>query len=643
LTRPTNTVLAAARAIRPYLPRLVGADAVTVDREITALLVNARDGSDVEEALLTLLRRYPATHSWTAAFMQHGHPPEIDDPITKNSGLPGMLSPVSARKYGCPEGDYDWWRSRVGDQVPTCPSHSLPLQPAGMLELPDEVGPQDVKPGRTEPCTEPNPATGAVPPWRHLVADLPERAPVGRRLSVIVRITLAEQANGLSSRLKPLDVPPEGRTVTITVSAPGLTPYDDLEQDLQVPADGDSEPVRFGFRAGRAGLHTVTVRAFAGGTFLGELAAQISVEVGAALEEGPTHRAAMATLASELGEVTMQVSLTDDNRYSFQLIGERLFPVEYSRRLAGDPTEVLESLVNELRAMAAGTSNYTTPSLIRNRFKNLGAQLWADAVPEAIRTQFWDQADRIRSFTVASDMDTLPWELLYPVDGDNENGFLVEQFPVVRRVYGQGRMLRLPLTSAAYIVPSGSPCNADDEVQAVRRRLGAGVSERGVIQQLEDLNALLLDPPSVLHFASHNQFTDTGGSVLGMQGGPFRPSDLAVAVQKRGLSAASPLVFFNACRTAGEIPGLTHMMGWAKQFMGAGAGAFLGTLWAVRSSSAKVFADAFYQAFVTQRLPLGPASVQARQAISADDSDPTWLAYSIYGNPSATISVQESS
>jgi CHAT domain-containing protein len=128
-----------------------------------------------------------------------------------------------------------------------------------------------------------------------------------------------------------------------------------------------------------------------------------------------------------------------------------------------------------------------------------------------------------------------------------------------------------------------------------------------------------------------------------MEGGPFRPSDLTVAVQKQGLSAASPLVFFNACRTAGEIPGLAHMMGWAKQFMGAGAGAFLGTLWAVRSSSAKVFADAFYQAFVTQRLPLGPASVQARRAISADDSDPTWLAYSIYGNPSATISVQEPS
>lgn len=50
-------------------------------------------------------------------------------------------------------------------------------------------------------------------------------------------------------------------------------------------------------------------------------------------------------------------------------------------------------------------------------------------------------------------------------------------------------------------------------------------------------------------------------------------------------------MFLNACRTAGEIPGLIEMMGWAKKFMGACA--FIGSLWAVRPSSAQTFADAF--------------------------------------------------
>jgi CHAT domain len=522
-----------------------------------------------------------------------------------------------------------------------------PSPPAwrGTGEAPPEPEPEELR-GDTgvanggRPVPAPAPPATAPPAGRHLAVDLPERAPTGSRITLLVRITLARPDRGASAELRPMDVPPEGREVTITVSAPGLVPQGDLEQDVRVPQAADSDPVRFSFRADRVGLHTVTVRAFAGGTFVGEHALQISVEVGAALEEGPTQIAAMGALASEPGEVTLQVSRTDDDRYSFQLIGEALFPVELSRRLAGNPSDAVDAIAAELRAMAARTSPFTTPAMIRNRLQNLGIQLWADAVPEAIRRQFWDQAGNIRSFTIASDMDTIPWELLYPVDRANDNGFLVEQFPVVRRVYGQGRTRRLPLASAAYVVPPNSPGNARDEVELVRAVLGDGIADQGVLGRLDQMVALLEQAPSVLHFACHNQFNQATGSVINLDGGPFRPSDLARAVQQRSLAAASPLVFFNACRTAGEIAGFVQLMGWAKQFMAAGAGAFLGSLWAVRSSSARTFADAFYQAFVARGQPLGVASLQARQAIVADDGDPTWLAYTVYGNPAATIGTE---
>ena len=404
-----------------------------------------------------------------------------------------------------------------------------------------------------------------------------------------------------------------------------------------MPAAGNSDPVRFRFNTGRAGLHPVTVRAFAGGTFLAELGLQVSVEVGAALEEGPPQSAIMDSLATESGEVTLQVTLTDEGRYSFQLIAEALYPIELTGRLAGDPAEIVQNLVGELRAMAGQESPYATPGLVRNRIKNLGAQLWADVVPESIRRHFWEQAGRIKLFTVASDMDTVPWELLYPIDGDNDNGFLVEQFPVVRRVYGQGRARHLPLTSAGFVVPPGSPADAMEEVDAVRARLGAYLEHDTVCTQLESLIGLLNAPPSVLHFACHNKFSESAGSVINLGGGPLRPSDLTPARQSRSMAAVSPLVFINACRTAGEIPGLMTMMGWAKQFMGAGAGAFVGSLWAIRSSSARSFADAFYRALVVDGQPLGAASHQARRAIAEDEGDPTWLAYTIYGNPAATI------
>ena len=77
----------------------------------------------------------------------------------------------------------------------------------------------------------------------------------------------------------------------------------------------------------------------------------------------------------------------------------------------------------------------------------------------------------------------------------------------------------------------------------------------------------------------------------------------------------------------------TQMMGWASQFMAAGAGAFLGTLWPVRSSRASLFAEAFYMALMAGE-DLGRATLTARK-VARDNADPTWLAYTCYGDPAA--------
>ena len=112
--------------------------------------------------------------------------------------------------------------------------------------------------------------------------------------------------------------------------------------------------------------------------------------------------------------------------------------------------------------------------------------------------------------------------------------------------------------------------------------------------------------------------------------GPRRPT--------RSLAVTNPLVFINACRSAGEVPEYTRLMGWASQFMAAGAGAFAGTLWAVRSATACAFAEAFYDALLAGQA-LGHAARAARKATAADAADPTWLAYAVYGDPEATATV----
>jgi hypothetical protein len=471
---------------------------------------------------------------------------------------------------------------------------------------------------------------------RFLTGALPERAPAGARIGLQVQVTLAAVRRS-SASMKSFPVASAGTTVTITVSAPGLDPLGDLEQDLSVPLASDSEPVRFGFIARQVGLHPVFVRAFAGGTCLAELTLEVSVDNGVTTDEGRVRTAPIADLAAEPGEVTLQVSRTAHG-YSFQLLSAALYPMVLVDRLAGDPAAVVGQMVAELRALSKGTSPYASQALARRRLRSLGSQLWADVVPETIREQYWEQRDRIRLFTVASDMDTVPWELLYPVDRDSDDGFLVEQFPVVRRVYGQGRERTLGLDQGAgFIVPPRSPANATAEVAAVRAALPAYVADRGTENSLGAVLELLDAVPSVLHFAGHNAFSDEAGSLISLDGGPLRPSDLSYTRQRRAFESVRPLVFFNGCRTAGEIPGFTQMIGWAKEFMGAGAGAFIGSLWAVRSTSALTFAEAFYSALVRDGDSLGVAALRARQAIRRDEGDPTWLAYTIYGNPSASV------
>ncbi|MFF5242039.1 CHAT domain-containing protein [Streptomyces microflavus] len=207
--------------------------------------------------------------------------------------------------------------------------------------------------------------------------------------------------------------------------------------------------------------------------------------------------------------------------------------------------------------------------------------------------------------------------------------------PVVRRVFGQDRVRTLSLPQAAFVVPPGSPPEAAQEVAALRATLGEGVTDGGTLTHRAAVSSLIEGGFSgLLHFACHNAFTSAGSRVA-MADGPFDPIDLAYATQSHALRASRPMVFFNACRSAGEIEWFSTSLGWAPQFLRAGAGAFIGTLWPVRSDSALLFADAFYNQFVGKGQPLGEASLRARRAIRDHGGDPTWLAYAVYGSPAA--------
>jgi hypothetical protein len=123
-------VLEAARAVRPYLPELVGPDAGRADRRIADLLAAAGLGEDVAAELWSVLTGTEAIAAFVVEVLDDApyyRPPEWQPSNPRGGGLehlPGPAGPVQhAGKYACPQGDYVWYRAAVGTPVPQCPTH----------------------------------------------------------------------------------------------------------------------------------------------------------------------------------------------------------------------------------------------------------------------------------------------------------------------------------------------------------------------------------------------------------------------------------------------------------------------------------------------------------------------------------------
>jgi hypothetical protein len=379
---------------------------------------------------------------------------------------------------------------------------------------------------------------------RFLSADFPARVPVGDVASLVVRIRLQPAQDG-HAPLRALDVPPQGRGLNIVAQpSPGLEPLDRLDRELLLPYDGDSDPVRFPFRARTPGLHRVHVTVWAGGTFAGELTAEVSAEAQGPATPRSAYTAPLGRLEATPGEATLQVRRAAGG-YMFQLMTPyNLYP-PVTESLAGDPAGAVERTIATLQSLASGRSAYSDPAA-GLWLREAGVSLWNQMVPQVVKEQFWEQRNRILSFNIATDQDIVPWELLYPLSPTEDEGFLVEQFPVMRRVYGQQRVAAISLTPAAFVLTRDAPAEAHAEVSVINQRLraalgtGNGTLVDGVQGLLELINS---GGVGLLHFACHNRFDVSGaGSSVALADGDFTPMMLTSAATGR-VMATGPLVF----------------------------------------------------------------------------------------------------
>ena len=140
-----------------------------------------------------------------------------------------------------------------------------------------------------------------------------------------------------------------------------------------------------------------------------------------------------------------------------------------------------------------------------------------------------------------------------------------------------------------------------------------------------------------LHFIGHGNIGDSGvaSSHITLEDGPFSARSISGASGNLGRSA--PFVFFNACKTNRAGLALTGAMGWADRFIKNGAAAFIGAQWSVGDRSACRFSGALYEKLLAG-MSLAEATRQARMAVRQDDpATHDWLAYTVYGAPSAKV------
>jgi uncharacterized protein DUF4407/CHAT domain-containing protein len=467
---------------------------------------------------------------------------------------------------------------------------------------------------------------------RYLKGQCPDTVPVGKPFSLLASIVLAASGN---AGLEHFDVPSEGRDVLLVLHAPGVRMLGDQRMTVHVPAEGDSRPVMFELQADVPGRRSISITAWLAGTYLGELVMEVAAERG-----NPTtpHRDVLAGITTESTQGAVSLVVRYDpvqNAYRFEFRDEDN-PSEVKSELAFEPRPRIEQLVAGLDELAKGRSGYSADQT-RDYLVNSGAALWRELVPRDLREQFWDRQKRIRQLTILADKDAVPWELLYPKDPGHDAGFLVEQFPVTRGIFGRRPASTLGLRPARFVLPEGSLPEARAEVEAMQRLLAPGQSADAVISALTPLTNLIKSGDfGLLHFACHNRFDPADGSSIKMGSVQFTPTLMTTVTIDKPLEPAAPTVFMNACRSAGLHATYNQLDGWASRFLEAGAAAFVGSLWSVTDGTARDFAAEFYRQ-LQAGASLGEAMTHARHVAASQLDDPTWLAYTVYGDPRAKV------
>ncbi len=491
-------------------------------------------------------------------------------------------------------------------------------------------------------------ATSGQDTGRSITAEFPEKIALDQTASLLVSIV-----RGFIPGSSVVVSLPQGSEIDIVVQARrGFALEGPGEGKLVVTGEDEGLPLQFKLRGTAPGPGQIRILAFHTGRPLGmiTLAPVVLETTGEVNAAAMSREGALAPATVRIpdlslliletkdeGETLLSLRLTSANPalgYNLKLFGPT--------RLRSDPFAYFQSLFADIERLPVQSA--TDKARAEIRLANMGASLFRDLMPDELKNILWTLRDSITSVQVQSEEPWIPWELCKLVSssaagGVEEGPFLCEAFQLTRWIPGLSQYPRLSMNNLALVVPddSGLAFAAAERDYMLSLAAAARQVTRIPATFLDVEAALALGAYDAWHFSGHGAFRNEAlpdRSALILQGGDrLTPEDLSGRAANVG--RPHPLVFLNACQVGQSGMSLTGMGGWAIRFLNAGAGGFLGAYWSVYDEPALNFAKAFYARLLAGD-PVGKAAHEARLGIRAS-GDPTWLAYTVFADPLATV------
>jgi CHAT domain/Ternary complex associated domain 7 len=485
---------------------------------------------------------------------------------------------------------------------------------------------------------------------RSIEAEFPNTVQLNELASLTVSIVSDDESRSHTANRIPLALE-VGTVIDILVQPKrGFVIEGSAERSLTISAATETLPVQFKLRAKELGVGQIRVLVFHSGVALGVLTLVPTV-VEPSRETTPTergtHTAALAPTSVRLPDLSLLIEETrvDGVRGFFMRISAsdpnaNLNLMKYGPiRFETDPGTYFEKLYADIEEYPLETP--TDRAIAVEQLAAKGSNLFQTLVPKEARQKLWELRDKITTVFIQSEEPWIPWELCKLVGEEHgsivEGPFLCEAFDLTRWIPGTGLKQTLTLNNIALVVPSDSGLAfAATEGDFIKSLAGGSHQVASISADFLNLNeALASGKYDAWHFTGHGakRDPDPNRSIMYLEADQtFSPYNIAGRVQNLG--KAQPLVFINACQIGQSGMSLTDIGGWARQFLSAGAGAFVGAYWSVYDEHAYNFARELYNRLLGG-LSIGRAAREARLAIK--NGDPTWLAYTIFADPLATV------